>query len=135
MKKTKTTFVGEWVKTNDKVRVKPNGNFEYISRTDDLIKINGQFVSPIEIESVLMALPLVDDCAVVAVKNERGMTKIHAFLVVNATITTDDLKTYLRQILPYYKIPTQFMFIDSLPKTVTNKKIRSLLRETIESVC
>jgi benzoate-CoA ligase len=134
-KKTKSTFVGEWVKTNDKVRLRPNGNFEYISRTDDLIKINGQFVSPIEIESALMAHPSIDDCAVVAVKNERGMTKIHACLVVNDTITADDLKTYLRQFLPYYKIPSQFVFANSLPKTVTNKKIRSLLRETVKSLC
>jgi benzoate-CoA ligase len=127
--KTKTTFLGEWVRTGDKVIQTSQGNFKYVSRADDLIKINGLYVSPIEIETAIMQIPDVLDCAVV-VGRDNPLPEIHAFVVANK-VTETQIKNILRNTLDRHKIPKQIHFIDSLPKTVTFKKQRSKLRELV----
>jgi benzoate-CoA ligase len=130
---TKTTFIGEWIKTGDKVIQQPNGNYLYVSRKDDLIKINGQFVSPTEIENVVLALDWVVDCGVVADLGEKGLYEIHAFITTKRPATSQELKSALANTLPSYKVPKYVHFIDFIPKTVTGKKTRAVLRHKINA--
>jgi benzoate-CoA ligase len=125
--KTKNTFYGPWVKTGDKVKKTKSGQYVYISRADDLIKVNGLYVAPIEIESVINTINGIVDCSVVSIKSSAGLAEIHAFIV--GSISDSELRAQLNKLLPNYKIPKYFKFVESLPKTVTNKKIRSVLRQ------
>lgn len=129
-KNTKKTFHGEWLKTNDQMRETDQGNFVYVSRSDDLIKINAMYVSPIEIESSILQIPGVFDCAVVAIPNQQTeLLEIKAFVV--GEVSKDDLRNNLQGLLPAFMIPRAFEFVDDIPKTLTNKKIRSKLRNQV----
>jgi benzoate-CoA ligase len=130
--KTKNTFIGEWIRTGDKVIKQLNGNYLYVARRDDLIKINGQYVSPIEIESVVLEIDWVLECGVVAKTNEQGLNEIHAFVTASKSTTAGEIRQYLSNVLPSYKIPKHIHFLDILPKTVTYKKTRSKLRSMLE---
>ena len=126
--KTKGTFFGEWIKTGDKVIKQPNGNFLYVSRADDLIKINGQYVSPIEIESILLENVYISDAVVVAKPNQMGMAEIHAFLTTTETVAPPDIRRNLLGKLAPHKVPKHIHIVGELPKTATNKKMRSPFR-------
>jgi benzoate-CoA ligase len=129
-KKTKATFVGEWVRTGDNVIQTAKGNYIYVSRADDLIKINGLYVSAIEVESAVMELDGVADCAVV-VNNDDELPEIHAFVVKDLDLNSSDILVGLKSRLERHKIPKKIHFIDSLPKTVTFKKQRFKLRDLV----
>jgi benzoate-CoA ligase len=131
--KTKSTFVGEWIKTGDKVIKQHDGNYRYVSRKDDLIKINGQYVSPIEIESAILDIQEISECGVVAKLGDTGLPEIHAFVSVISPILPSEIKLALSKHLPSYKIPKYIHQIESLPKTVTYKKTRSALRTLLQS--
>lgn len=123
---TKRTFQGPWIKTGDKARRTSQGNYVYVSRADDLIKINGLFVSPIDIESEILKIIGVEDCAVVA-DHENGLPIIHAHIVGNTDV--DTVRQYLKDVLQSHMMPRRFTFVDQLPRTVTFKKRRALLRQ------
>ena len=129
-KKTKNTFVGEWVRTGDKVIETSRGNYVYISRADDLIKINGLYVSSIEVESTITEITGVTECAVV-ISTVGNFPEIHAFVVKDLDISVGDILLELNSCLERHKIPKKIHFIDSLPKTVTYKKQRSKLRDLV----
>lgn len=123
---SKKTFHGHWVKTGDTARRTSAGNYVYVARTDDLIKIKGLFVSPIEIESEILKVTGVNDCAVI-VDYKNDLPELHAFITGN--VSTDVIKSHLRTTLPSYMIPGRFHFINQLPTTVTFKKQRATLKK------
>lgn len=129
--KTRSTFLGAWVRTGDNARWSDQGNLVFLGRKDDLIKINGLYVSPFEIESAVSTLPEVEDCTVVRVANPHGLAELHAFIVINQHTTTDHVRKQLEKVLSTYKIPKHIKFVDTLPKTLTNKKMRAVLRQQI----
>jgi benzoate-CoA ligase len=124
---TKQMFVGDWIKTNDMVYTDNDNNLVYVGRSDDLAKINGFFVSPIEIENAIMTFDGVDDC-LVTINNNEGFNTITAKIILAPNIRFDagELRRYLKGILESFKIPKYFKLVESLPLTVTNKKIRKL---------
>jgi benzoate-CoA ligase len=81
-KYTKHTFVGDWVRTGDLMVKLPSG-YQYVSRADDQIKINGQFVSSVELEASVLEYPNITDCVVVFKILEDAMPEIHAFIVTD----------------------------------------------------
>lgn len=125
--KTKTTFVGnDWVNTNDLFREDENGYFWYGGRADDLIKVSGVYVAPLEIEQCLQAHPMVKEAVVLGVKNTDGLAKTKAFVVLNEGFeadsrTEDELRTFCREKLAPYKVPRQIAFMRELPKTGQGK--------------
>lgn len=129
--KTRSTFLGSWVRTGDNARWSDRGNLIFLGRRDDLIKIKGLYVSPFEIESAVATLPEVEDCTVVHVANTQGLAELHAFVVINKSITTDYVREQLGKVLSKHKIPKHIKFVDTLPKTLTNKKMRAVLRQQI----
>lgn len=127
---TRKTFIGEWIKTGDKLKKTKLGNYVYVSRVGDQIKINGMFVTATEVESEIFKYTAVEDCAVVFVETDL-FPKIHAFikLVKNIELLdTLDLKKFLADKLPYFKVPSEFHVVDVIPKTLTNKTKRQDLR-------
>ncbi|MCY0877563.1 MAG: benzoate-CoA ligase family protein [Firmicutes bacterium] len=132
--RTRTQFVGPWYRTGDKVLRQPDGRLFYQGRSDDMIKVNGLWVSPVEVEHVLMTHPAVDDAAVVGIPDNAGLMQLHAFVVLTATTRQsprmDEVLTlFVRQSLAPYKAPRVWHWVDALPKTATGKIQRQRLRE------
>lgn len=125
---TKKMFVGEWTRTGDLMLKLPNGNYKYISRNNDIIKINGMFVSPTEIESIILTIDNVIDVAVISKENIHGLQEIHAFVITDKNINLRDL---LKGKIEKNKMPKYFHIVKDLPRSVNLKKKRSVLRENL----
>lgn len=125
--KSKKTFVGnDWVNTNDLFREDENGYWWYSGRADDLVKVSGVYVSPLEIEKCLERHEAVRECVVVAVKDQDGLDKTKAFIVLNtgfeaSEVTSDALKEFCRQKMASFKSPRLVQFVPDLPKTGQGK--------------
>jgi acyl-coenzyme A synthetase/AMP-(fatty) acid ligase len=130
-KKTQNVFQGSWVRTGDQCLENDQGNLVFLGRSDDLVKIKGLYVSPTEIENAIINLPGIEDCTVVHTPNSQGLNELHAFVVANGSTDRIQIQQQLQQHLPAYKIPRHVKFVDSLPRTLTNKKIRSTLRKSL----
>jgi benzoate-CoA ligase len=131
--KTRATFQGEWVKSGDKYVMDEQGYFTYAGRSDDMLKVSGQYVSPIEVESALMAHPGVLECAVVGKSDEQGLTKTMAYVVLRQGQAGDSetaaaLKAFVKGRLAPHKYPREITFVSDLPKTATGKIQRFKLR-------
>lgn len=125
--KTKKTFVGhDWVNTNDLFRVDENDYFWYMGRADDLIKVSGVYVSPLEIEKCLEEHQALRECVVLGVKDTDGLTKTKAFIVLKEGLDpsermAEELKEYCRQKMASFKAPRFIEFVPELPKTGQGK--------------
>jgi benzoate-CoA ligase family protein len=134
--KTKRTIEGEWIRTGDKYRQDADGYFWYAARSDDMLKVGGIWVSPVEIESALMDHAAVQECAVVGYEDREHLTKPCAFVVLKAGVDSqsglaDDLKQFVRDRLAEYKRPRRVEFLAELPKTATGKIQRFRLRQLL----
>jgi benzoate-CoA ligase family protein len=131
--KSKKTFIGnDWVNTNDLFREDENGYFWYEGRADDLIKVSGVYVSPVEIQACLDSHPAVKESAVVGVKDTDGLAKTKAFIVLNdpggvSEKTADELKEYCKKKMAPYKAPRFIEFMKDLPKTGQGKIDKRIL--------
>ncbi|MCL2346173.1 MAG: benzoate-CoA ligase family protein [Desulfobulbus sp.] len=131
--KSRSTFRGEWMHCGDKYTQTADGYYVYAGRSDDMLKVGGIYVSPTEVESVLISHPDILEVAVVGSKDDEGLVKPRAFVVLkpgrqaSATLA-DDLKAFVKERLAPYKYPRWIEFIDELPKTATGKIQRFKLR-------
>ena len=131
--KSKRSILGDWFFTGDRYRVDEDGFYWYEGRSDDMIKVSGLWVSPIEIESALLEHPAVAESAVVGVSLD-GFTKIKAFVIPRSQAATGDslaseLQEHCKSRLQRYQYPHVIEFVSELPKTVTGKIQRYKLRE------
>ena len=131
--KSRDTFHGSWTRTGDKYRVDADGYYHYAGRTDDMLKVGGQWVSPFEVESALLAHPGVLEAAVVGRDDEQGLVKPKAFIVVPEGVEAgsalaDELKEFVKGRIAPFKYPRWIEFAGSLPKTATGKIQRFKLR-------
>jgi benzoate-CoA ligase family protein len=131
--KSKRSILGEWFFTGDRYRVDDDGFYWYEGRSDDMIKVSGLWVSPIEIESVLLEHPVVAESAVVGVSVD-GFMKIKAFVITKGDATQGDqlaaeLQEHCKSRLQRFQYPHIIEFVTELPKTVTGKIQRYKLRE------
>jgi benzoate-CoA ligase len=131
--KSRATFLGDWVRSGDKYRRLANGCFVYAGRSDDMLKVSGQYVSPIEVEMALVEHDAVLEAAVIGV-DQDGLVKTCAFVVLKRAhpapaALADELKTFVKQRLAPHKYPRDIIFVDELPKTATGKIQRFKLRE------
>jgi benzoate-CoA ligase len=129
--RSRTTFQGEWTKSGDKYVRDRDGYYTYSGRSDDMLKVSGQWVSPFEVEATLMQHPAVLECAVIGIEDGEGLTKSKAFVVrkPGAEVGDEQLKAFVKEKLAPYKYPRAIEFIDELPKTATGKIQRFRLRE------
>ena len=131
---TKHTFRGEWVFTGDRYSVDADGYYTNHGRSDDLLRVSGHWVSPLEVESVLLRHTAVRECAVVARADRDGLIKPCAYVVcadgtTAAAALADELKAFVKDSLAPYKYPRWVEFIPELPKTSTGKIQRFKLRQ------
>ena len=131
-KTAETIREGGWICTGDRFLRDAEGFYFFRGRADDLIKISGQWVYPMEVELCLSSHALVRECAVLAFElPDRRMT-LKAFVVANgnvhdADLLTRSLQTYVKQKLLPHKYPRSIEFLDGLPKTGTGKVDRQAL--------
>jgi len=124
------TFTGQWMRTGDKYLQDESGAYAYCGRSDDLLKVGGIYVSPMEVENVLLEHEAVVECAVVGCADEDGLIKPKAFVVANTPdIDAQMLIDYVATRLAIFKRPRWVEFMDQLPKTATGKIQRFKLRE------
>src|SRR5580693_1832466 len=131
---TKETFVGDWFRTGDKYCQDDEGYFWYAGRSNDVFKVHGLWLSPAEVESVLIAHPAVREAAVVAREDHDGLTKAAAYVVLNAEFRPSEelaheLQELVGQQIGGYKRPRWIEFLSEIPKTATGKLQRFKLRE------
>jgi benzoate-CoA ligase family protein len=132
--RSQRTFRGEWMFTGDKYYVDEDGYFWHAGRSDDMLKVGGIWVSPMEVESVLISHPAVVECAVVGHEDNAELVKPKAFVILNKDFSPSDALTaelieYATEKLAAYKRPRWIEFVDELPKTATGKIQRFRLRE------
>ena len=131
--KTKQTIQGEWIRTGDKYSCDADGYYWYGGRSDDMLKAGGIWVSPVEIESVLIDHEAVQECAVVGREDGDGLSKPFAYVVLKEKVSGSPelaaaLQTFVRERLAEYKRPRGVEFVSELPKTATGKLQRFKLR-------
>jgi benzoate-CoA ligase len=132
--KSKQTFSGEWVTTSDQFRRDVQGYFWYCGRTDDMLKVGGVFVSPLEIENCLLQYEKVAECVVVGVADETNLIKSKAFIKLReGVVASEDLAKEIQQFvksqLAPYKYPRLVEFVAELPKNDRGKVDRKMLRQ------
>ena len=130
---TARTILGEWIKTGDKYEQDEDGYFWYAGRSDDMLKVGGIWVSPIEIENTLMGHPAVLEAGVVGREDADELVKPLAFVVLQGDREPSDelaeeLKEFVKGKLAPYKYPRWVQFVPDLPKTATGKTQRFKLR-------
>ncbi|HEX9075455.1 MAG TPA: benzoate-CoA ligase family protein, partial [Anaerolineae bacterium] len=108
-------------------------------RSDDMMKVGGIWVSPVEVESTLISHPAVLECAVVAYVDSSSLIKPRAFVVLKEGYAPSDalaseLVNYCREKMAEYKRPRQIEFVRELPKTATGKIQRFKMRDAKENV-
>lgn len=131
--KSQRTMRGDWIHTGDRYRCDSEGFYWYEGRSDDMIKVRGEWVSPIEIEHTLCEYPAVHEAAVVGVPID-GVTMIKATVVLKADyepspLLVRELQDWCKGRLQRYQFPHTIDFVDDLPKTITGKIQRFRLRE------
>jgi benzoate-CoA ligase len=129
--RTRQTFIGEWLRTGDRYIRDADGYLWYQGRTNDVFKVSGQWVSPLEVESCLLSHPGVLECAVVGAADEAGLIKPKAFVVrrPGAAVDTAELQALVRDRLQPFKYPRWVEFVHELPKTASGKVQRFVLRD------
>lgn len=133
-RKSNATFQGAWCTTADVFRRDEHGVFWYVGRGDDLLKVSGIWVSPLEIENALETHPAVHECCVVGREDDEGLVKAHAHVVCgNGHVGSDelaaDLKAHIKERLAPHKYPRSFQWhAEPLPRNDRGKIARKLLR-------
>jgi benzoate-CoA ligase family protein len=131
--KSRQTFRGEWLFTGDKYYVDEDGYYWHAGRSDDMLKVGGIWVSPVEVESTLISHPAVLECAVVGIADQSDLIKPKAYVTLKEGHTPSDalaqeLVAYCRAHMAEYKRPRWIEFVTDLPKTATGKIQRFKLR-------
>ena len=132
--KTKATIEGSWIRTGDKYFQDEDRFYWYAGRTDDMLKVGGMWVSPVEVENALVGHPAVLECGVAGREDRDGLIKPMAFVVARAGMDPTpelaaELQQFVRTTLAEYKRPRWVTFLPELPKTATGKIQRFKLRE------
>ena len=134
--RTKDTIEGHWIRTGDKYYQDADGYYWYAGRSDDMQKVSGVWVSPIEIESVLIEHPTVQEAAVVFRQDTDELPKPVACIVPCEGVAgtpelARELQEFVTKRLPIFKRPRWVEFLPELPKTATGKIQRFNLRAGI----
>ncbi len=127
------TFHGHWCRTGDLFRMDDDGYLYFAGRADDLLKVGGQWVAPVEVEECLMRHPAVSIAAVIGVAHD-GLVKTKAFVVKAKGASTDDtklaeeLQVFVQTKLAKYKYPRIVQFVEDLPKNDRGKVDKKALK-------
>jgi benzoate-CoA ligase len=132
--RTKETLFGHWINTGDKYYQDADGFFWYCGRADDMLKVGGIWVSPVEVENTLVGHPAVLEVAVIGQQDDDKLVKPKAFVVLRDGHAASgpleaELKGFVKDKIAPYKYPRWIAFVSELPKTATGKIQRFKLRQ------
>lgn len=134
--RTRRAMQGEWLATGDRFRRRPDGRYEYVGRVDDMLKVGGLWVSPVDMEHVLIEHPGVGGAAVVGASVE-DYTRLVAFVQATGEQDEQQLTAELRELcaerLREHEQPHLIRFVTELPRTANGKPRRFKLREQVEA--
>lgn len=129
-KKSEETFRDGWVVSADLFR-REKGVYFFAGRAGDMIKVKGQFMSPLEMEDCLLKHPMIDECAVIAAEDKDGMVIAKAFVVKKKPeLDAADVQEFCKTHLAKYKYPNAVEFVDALPRNDRGKIMREALKTT-----
>ena len=114
-------------RTGDLARYRADGTLELIGRKDDQVKIRGFRVELRDVEQALIRHEVVSECAVTLDEIDLDLKRLVAYVVADETISPSALRRFLRERLPEYMVPSDFVFLDSLPLTPSGKVDRRVL--------
>jgi benzoate-CoA ligase len=137
--KTAETIDGAWIRTGDKYSRDADGCFWYAGRSDDMLKVGGQWVSPAEVEYALAEHDAVQECAIIGRDDADALQKPMAFVVLRGGVAgtpelAGALQRFVRERLADYKRPRWVEFVAELPKTATGKIQRFKLRQIVANI-
>ena len=133
---TREAFRGKWFKTGD-IAVLENGRYRLMGRNSvDIIKTGGYKVSALEIESALKGHPSNLECAVVGVEDQEWGQRVCAAVVSKSgeELTLDSLRTWAKERMAVYKVPTRLAIVDILPRNTMGKVVKKKVAELFEVV-
>ena len=128
--RSRETFGDGLVRSADLVERDSRGYFRYRGRADDMLKVGGIWVAPVEIERCIMERDEVVECAVVGIERD-GLIIGCAFVVVRsgaAVATPETIREHVRSRLSPHKVPREVRLVESLPRTGSGKVNRAALR-------
>ncbi len=135
--KSKSSMLGEWFATGDRYERREDGTYTYVGRIDDMLKVGGLWVSPLDMEHTLMEHPRVAGVGVVGI-TQQGASRIAAYVQCAGEPADDalaeELRTWCKQRLRRYEYPHVVKFVEELPRTLTGKVQRFRLREWAATV-
>jgi long-chain acyl-CoA synthetase len=128
------TFVDGWMRTGDIAHLDADGYIHLHGRHDDIVNVGGNKVAPEEVENVLSEHPAVSEAACIGVPDPRNVTgqTIRAHLVLapgQAEVTDAELSNWVSAWLEPYKVPTQYRWVGTLPRSASGKLFRAVLRK------
>ncbi|BCU66870.1 long-chain-fatty-acid--CoA ligase [Sulfolobales archaeon HS-7] len=132
--KTERLWAGGWLHTGDLGFLDKYGYLHIVDREKDAIKSGGEFIPSILLESAISSHPSVGQVAVIGKKDEKWGERPVAFIVPKGSISKEDLRNFLQNLAEQGKIqkwwiPDDFIFVQSLPLTSTNKIDKKELRK------
>jgi benzoate-CoA ligase family protein len=132
--RTKDTIEGHWIRTGDKFSRDAEGYYWYAGRADDMLKVGGIWVSPVEIENTLIEHPAVQEAGVIGRRDADDLEKPMAYVVLvsgqqPSAELARELQGFVRSKIAEYKRPRWIEFVEALPKTATGKTQRFKLRQ------
>ncbi len=129
------TFVDGWLRTGDVYSRSADGYYRFVGRNSDMIKAGGIWVSPTEVESVILEHPAVLEAAVIGARDASGLETTVAFVVPRrgGSIEVGDLLAHCRERMASFKRPRRVHVVDSLPRTATGKVKRFELRASLDA--
>jgi benzoate-CoA ligase family protein len=134
---SRRAFLGEWFRTGDVMTRDADGFYRHVGRDDEMFKVAGMWVAPADVEAALLTHPGVADAGVVGAPAEAGLLKPVAFVVartagVEPEALAGELTTHAAGTLPSHQRPRRIRVVEELPRTVTGKLQRYVLREWAE---
>lgn len=128
---TAQTFGGGWCHTGDMARIDDDGYIWYSGRKKDVIRSGGENISAGEVEEVLYSYPKVLEAAVIGVPDPKWKEVPLAVVVLKegAETTVEEIIDYCRENLAHFKCPRYVQFVNSLPRTPSQKVMKYVLRE------
>lgn len=131
---TRQVWQDGWFHTGDLFRRNAGGDYYFVDRNKDAVRRRGENISSLEVEAVIATHPDVLESAIVGVPAAETEDEVMAFVVrQSGDLRAEDLFDYLAGKLPHFMMPRYIEFIDTLPRTPTEKVIKTGLRQ--QGVC
>ncbi len=133
-RETARKFVEGWYKPGDSFKRDQDGYYWYQGRLDDMVKVSGRQVFPVEVEQVIARHSAVLEDAIIPIKNEYGLTELQAFVVLREGYSpsaelASKIQDFVKNELAPYKRPLRVKFVSELPRTATGKIQRFRLKD------